>query len=405
MDRRTELEFARLKGARDRRADETRAIDIEIGKLAAITLDTDKYASKSGIGRLLGVSHTTVSNLMAIADQAELPSPPALGLPIFPNRLASEYVVERGARILRSISAFDEGDALFQSNLDPRLFADPERGSLQLPAMLWQLDSGEWVGVDEATVGYGGAGCDMSRNALVEAGVDKQIADEIVSWRFCDAVNIDDPATWQKNTIWPVHSRGIPSVVGTMIVVDFGEGLQRIRSWNEFPQPWRPEIDQSGFYPSVTPQTSLEAWISFLDGDDLPTWAQGPRVARVFITSDEAENQGFVRRAESYGISYGQKSIPTLVIEQGDVQLWGHFYPDEDRSQLLPSAAYESLAIAGVYPTELAERDQRNARPWSRFLHAIAGADRNLPPAIDVSHTGTDHLRHTPATEVHLSTD
>lgn len=111
---------------------------------------------------------------------------------------------------------------------------------MQLPAMLWLLNSGEWVGVEEATVGYGGSGCDMSRNALVTAGVDKKVADEIVRWRFCDAVDIDDPATWQKSTIWPIHSRGIPSVIGATIVVNFGEGLQRIRSWNDFSPPWRP---------------------------------------------------------------------------------------------------------------------------------------------------------------------
>lgn len=405
MNRRTELEFARLKGARDRRVDEIRAIDVEIGQLATTTLDTDEYASKSAIGRLLGVSHTHVSNLMTMAAQAESPTPPEFGLPIFRNQDAAEYVIERGAKIVRSISAFDEGDVLFQSNLDPRLFADLDRGTLRLPAMLWRLDSGEWVGVDEATVGYGGSGCDMSRNALTTAGVDKAIADEIVGWRFCDAVDIDDPDTWQTNTIWPVHSRGIPSVVGSTIVVDFGEGLQRIRSWNDFSPSWRPEIDETGFYPSVTPQTSLEAWITFLDGDDLPSWAQGVRVARVFLTSDEAENQGFVRHAESYGISRGMKSVPTLVIEQGDVQLWGHFYPADDRSQILPPQAYESLAIAGVYPTELAERDERNARPWSRFLHGLFGPDRNLPSTIDVSLTGTDHLQHTPADEVQPRTD
>lgn len=405
MNRRTELEFARLKGARDRREDEIRAIDVEIGQLATTTLDTDEYASKSGIGRLLGISHTHVSNLMAMAAQAESPAPPEFGLPIFRNRDAAEYVTERGAKIVRSISAFDAGDTLFQSNLDPRLFADHERGNLWLPAMLWRLDSGEWVGVDEATVGYGGAGCNMSRNALVAAGVDKELADEIVSWRFCDAVDITDRSTWQTSTVWPIHSRGIPSVVGDTIVVDFGEGLQRIRSWNDFSPSWRPEVDETGFYPSVTPQTSLEAWISFLDGDDLPSWAQGVRVARVFLTSDEAENQGFVRHAESYGISRGMKSVPTLVIEQGDVQLWGHFYPAEARSQLLPSAAYESLAIAGVYPTDLAERDERNAHPWSRFLHTLFGPNRSLPQSIDVSHSGRDHLQHTPADEAQPRTD
>lgn len=401
MNRRTELEFARLKGARDRRVDEIRAIDIEIGQLATTTLETEEYASKSGIGRLLGVSHTHVSALMAKAAHAEPPEPPELGLPIFRNKLAAEYVIERGAKIVRSISAFDEGDALFQSQLDPRLFADSDRGTLRLPAMLWLLNSGEWVGVEEATVGYGGSGCDMSRNALVTAGVDKKIADEVVRWRFCDAVDIDNPVTWQTSTVWPIHSRGIPRVVGTTIVVNFGEGLRRLRTWNDqIVLRGRPEIDETGFYPSVTPQTSLEAWISFLDGGNLPTWAQGVRVARVFLTNDEAENQGFVCHAEKFGVNRGMKSVPTLVIEQGDVQLWGHFYPAHDRSQILPPQAYESLGIAGVYPTELAERDQHNARPWSRFLQSLFSPGRSLPQFIDVSLTGTDHLRHIPATAV-----
>ncbi len=102
------------------------------------------------------------------------------------NTTAGDYVTSIGARIVRSISGFDAGDVLVQSGLDPRLFAGPDDQIPSIPYMLWLLDSGDWVGVSQATVGYNGTGCEFAENALTRAGVPERAAREIVRWRFCD---------------------------------------------------------------------------------------------------------------------------------------------------------------------------------------------------------------------------
>ena len=52
--------------------------------------------------------------------------------------------------------------------------------------MMWQLDDDKWVGVESVNVGYGGTGGGYARNALVSAGIDKDLADEISWWRYSD---------------------------------------------------------------------------------------------------------------------------------------------------------------------------------------------------------------------------
>lgn len=73
---------------------------------------------------------------------------------VIDSAAAGKCVREREARIARSISAFEPADGLWASGLDPRVFE--ANGSLDVPCVLWHLDTGEWVGVSRAAVGYGG---------------------------------------------------------------------------------------------------------------------------------------------------------------------------------------------------------------------------------------------------------
>lgn len=403
MRRQVEAELARLKAIRDRHASSVREIDLEIGRVATEAISDDEYTSKSSIGRVLGVSHTQVNNLMISYSQVDPKHEPQTGIPIFENSLASKYVVERGTRIKRSISAFDPSDALFRSGLDPRLFNDD--GQVRSPAMLWQLATGEWIGVDQVSVGYGGTGCGYARNALVDAGVRKDLADRIVSWRFCDAVDVDIPESWQESRIWPVEARGVSRILDDRIILDIGERLDQIRDFRNYTPPQQDPIDESGFYPSISQMGLLEAWITFLDQPQLPDWAQGPRVARVFLTDEEAETQGFVLRANDWGISRGRVSIPVVVLEQGHLQIWGHFYRPHNRTELLPVEAHEMLSDAGVYSAELEQLAKTSDNPISRFFTDLFGTSKTLPPSVDVSATGSDHLSYTPGLDAEQQTE
>ncbi|MBD8535690.1 hypothetical protein [Plantibacter sp. CFBP 13570] len=387
-----------IRAERERAVRELRRLDLAMGRLAADTMRSDEYATKSSLGRLLGYSHTHIANLIQAAE-AEPVAEPLERVPVIDNAAAGDYVTSLGSRIVRSISAFESSDVLVQSGLDPRLFADDE--DIRVPYMLWQLDSGDWVGVGTATVGYGGTGCDLSRDALTRAGVSPQVADEIVRWRFCDAIDIDDRQTWLTSTRWPVHSRGIPRALDDRMIVPFGDGLRSIRTFRDYPQPSRPEIDETGFYPSVTQETNLEAWLRFLDDTDaLPEWAQGTRVARVFRNDDAAASDGFAARPlrSNWG-SYGS-AHPCVVIEQGMVQLWGFYHRPLDHTQYLPDEAYEVLDMANAYPATLIERDARQARPWARFLSAFVPQSDGLPDRVDISPNGTSALAYLPTAPI-----
>jgi hypothetical protein len=383
---------------------EMRRLDVELGRRAEAALAANQYTTKSSLGRLLGFSHTHVGNLIDAARTAP-PREHAERVPVMDNTIAGDYVTSIGARIVRSVSGFDAGDVLVQSGLDPRLFASADDDNVRVPYMLWQLDSGDWLGVGTATVGYGGTGCGYSRDALTRAGVSEVVANEIVRWRFCDAVDIDDEETWIKTSEWPVHSRSTPSVVDDTMIVLFGDGLRSIRSYHDNIHSDRERRNDAGesSYPSVTEEAHLEAWLRFLDdAENLPEWAQGPRTARVFRNENSAAEDGFTATSAAWG-RWGQTAHPCVVIEQGHVQLWGFYYRPSDTTQYLPAEAYAVLGLANVYPTSLAERDERETRPWSRFIANFVPQKDGLPDRIDISATGSQHLVHHPTVPVTYS--
>lgn len=402
MDRQVERELALLRANRERAAGEMKRLDVEIGRVADVALAKHEYLSKSSIARLLGVSHTHVSNLIEASRSASEPAG-SPRIPLMENTVAGEYVTSVGARVIRSISAFHEGDVLVQSGLDPRLFTEDGRDSLDIPEMLWQLDNGEWIGVGMVSVGYAGTGPRLAQEALERAGVDASAAREIPRWRFCDALDVDDPTSWVCQTRWPVHARSTPRVSEDKIIVLFGDALDSLRAYHGMGslEVAQPAVDESGFYPSAMEQSPLQAWLSFLDDiEHLPQWAQGSRVARVFRNDDTAAEAGFTATSASGIWSSSSSRAPCIVIEQGDVQLWGFYYRPRDATKYLPDEAYDILAIAGVYPESLVERDARAARPWSRFIANFIRVEDGLPDAIDISATGADRLQHLPTTPI-----
>jgi hypothetical protein len=276
------------------------------------------------------------------------------------------------------------------------LFTDDDyHGRIGIPAMLWQLDNGDWLGVSQATVGYGGSGCESSRSALLRAGVDETIAGEIIRWRFCDAVDLNDPSSWDTRNVWPVHPRSGPTLVEDRIVINVMDDT--FIGHDEYATA-RVGLDEhgqdsSGFYPSRSSCTPFQAWLDFLNEPADAKWAQGPRVARVFLDESTALAQGFAVLDTS---NLARSTfVPTIVIEQGYVQIWWHSFGQRQQHAWLTQEAYEALGQAGVYPAELAERDAQNARPLRRFRNSLI---RSAPtqPYIDVSATGTGHLAFTP---------
>lgn len=397
MNTQAQRELALLRGERERLARDLDRIDIEMGRRADEILHTQEFVSKSAIARLLGFSHTHVGTLIERA--RAVPEPVAsTRIPVMKNTIAGEYVSSTGARIVRSVSAFSPSDALAQSGLDPRLFATDGRQSIHVPNMLWKLDTGEWIGVEQVNVGYGGTGPGLAHDALTRAGVDDATASAIVRWRFCDAADIDDPDSWTTRRVWPVHARSVPLILDDRMIVLFGDRLTMPRYGGDGPKQRDQDIDETGILPSEHQESPLQGWLRFLDEvDDLPTWAQGTRVARVFRNDEAAAADGFTITSGLWSTLRGQTIHPSVVIEQGNVQLWGTFYRPHDTTQYLPEEAYEVLAMASVYPAELAARDERAARPWGRFVSTFFNIRDGLPDIIDISTDAKTELSYVPS--------
>lgn len=400
----SEAEIARLKASRDRLATKIAELDREIGQKASAAIAADSSVTKSSLGRALGMSHTHVGNLISAASGTTAAGTPEVsGIPVLENYLAAEVVREAGSTIERCITGYSEGDVLFQSGLDPRLLADGTEGErVRPPAMLWQLDTGQWLGVSDVTVGYVGTGPGYAARTLVEAGVDQDVARRLVRWRFCDARGLTgtEADDWTTSMRSPFHARHLPRLIDDRIIVDFGEALYRRRRWMSSLPPLDAngdEIDPAdGDSSGPRRLGNFGAWLQFLDSPEAPDWATGKRVARVFLSRDAAAEQGFVH--ELWDAMQRLESIPTVVIEQGKVQLWGHFYSPLARTDLLAPEAYVALAEARVFPQGLADRDRGSSKPLSRLITRLFGTD-NLPQSIDVSDDGASTLTFQPQLE------
>lgn len=357
-----QAELIQAAAVKRRLQQDVRKQDRRIGDLLADELAENKYATKSNLGRMLGVSHTAVGNMLSIAAAAGESAQPER-IQSLENQTAGRWVKDQGLRVVRHISAFDASDVLYRSELDPRLFEVD--GHVDVPNVLWQLSDGSWIGVETATVGYGGTGCGFTRDALRAAGVSEGTADELIQWRFCDARDVEaDPTTWDRRRIWPVYSRAMPWLMDDKVIVPFSEDSMEIADPGD-------SVDASGIYASPPSDSHFHEWIRFLNGEHLPDWARGERVARVFLRDEESARQGFVS-PQTGSAAWS----PLLVIEQGDVQLWGNFdfVPGDRRgNRYLGAEAYEALRIANVYPRELAAIESEPKKLWLRLLEPWVG--------------------------------
>lgn len=356
---------------------ELAAIDRKIGDRINHEKETDEYFSVADIARRLGDSPAAVESAiwghgyrgMEPDEEARLLE---MYIVVLDGPAAARFVTTQQARVVRSISGFDESDAALRSNLYPAVFTVEDR--LDPPNMLWQLDSGEWVGVSHTQVGYGGEGPRLASAALIAAGVAEDLAEEISRHRFCDAVDITNPQTWETSRMWPVEGRSWPLLVNGRLVVAWGPGMPG-RGYSDLPRMNQRDPDPSGFYPSSHATPGWEQWIDFLDQEDLPDWAEQPigprRSAWLFYDETQAEEHGF--QLEGRELGRGHFASPTVVLTQGVVQLWAFHPRPAEAGRLIHEDTIKFLKRAGL-PTEHIEREERRRTTWwSRLWRSVAG--------------------------------
>ena len=154
----------------------------------------------------------------------------------------------------------------------------------------------------------------------------------------------------------------------------------------------RTRVDETGFYASPLDEDPVLAWLDLLDSPQRPTWAEGSRRARVFLSADTAAAQGFITHGWTWASQPAPFACPQVVIEQGDLQLWLH-YPDPDGDALLPDGIYQALERAGANTRPFVEEEVRRGTLTARALRALRGRDRTLPAFVDLT---DEALSHTP---------
>lgn len=388
-----QADFAQLLAKKRRNEEAARSIDLELGRVAVKLLE-DPGTTLTTLAAKAGVSHTTIKNWTKFAGQ--IPEPTAQErLAVYRSWEAADYVRQLdGVQILRVVGGFSEVDVLNASELDPRFFDAGQY--LHVPHMVWQLDNGEWVGLGDVNVGYGGAGCDTARRALVQAGLAQDVADELVAWRFVDARDLTRPDSWAKQRQWPATPRPLPRIVEGHIIYR-RPALSWTYLWGDRMRGHRPAVDPTGLLPSAPPVSGLEAWIDFLD-NPLP-WAEGERVARVFLDSDTAAAQGFVTVDDFLAHSTRPRS-PHLVIEQGPVQLWceldGLTDEEKRKGRLFDPEVWEILELAGLVSEDMRDIEERETSLVRRLIRTFRGS-AGLPDFWDISRDGQQHLQFIPS--------
>lgn len=307
--------------------------------------------------------------------------------------------VRTSGPIIEILASFAELDIVYLSGLPFSRFVLGDY--LNAPHVLVRCEGDDdWVALDNATVGYGGTGPSNTSRALKGAGVADDVAETIAFANRVSRVTFDESgnATWiSDGTEWPLVNLPKP------IAMDSGRRFKFkfARSLTDDAPSIRLDLrrgvvsEQSdstygGFYPT-DPNDGLglaERLFKYLD--DPPAWLEGPRRATLFTTPRAAREAGFAddyvprRRGapeqSSLHLGFGVRHVYQLVIEQGPVQIWESDFAPDDPTQWVPREFHSMLRLAGLFPSDIVERDESSA-----LRKLMTGHRRGRPSEISLN--------------------
>ncbi|WP_152626623.1 hypothetical protein [Streptacidiphilus carbonis] len=340
----------------------------DVDQYAHAATDGRPLTSRREIARRLGVTHPSVRAMVDRAAAAPAPAPGRPGpIPVMSAWRAQQYV-EAGALgdLAGARVAISPLDILLESGLHPAAFADGTQ--INPPTMLLHGSTGETIGVDNCNAGYGGTGPSASRELLMKLGWTKADAAAVHAYRY---VELGIGRGVVRAEAESIHH------CGTM---EYTHGVLTARLR---PGPWRNYgPDGRQLREDIM---GLRAWITeVLDQPDRYPWAAGERVARVYLSRDTAA----ARREPLGSFTPGQLQSPySVVIEQGELQIWCAAYYATDWTELLSQEQTEVLSIAGLIPADM---------PTPGLLDRFLPRRRERPAYIEVSATGAATLQHEP---------
>lgn len=315
--------------------DEADVLGRRVGSLMNLAR-THYGQSRSASARAWGVAPATLQDLGAAASRAGvIAEPPAGDVAYVGVAEAVRRIIESDARVDRVVAG--SMSSLYVTGADPLALA--RNGQVRRSELLLHLDDGSWIAVssNEVTVGYRGAGPRNARQFLVRLGFSEELADRIAyDSTFIDVL----PATGEERS--PGEDELVtgpdPEVLShhQLLVDRLG------------PAPWH------HFDEDEDPLRDLDRWLRVFNHPGRPSWLDGPRRARVYLHEEAAHLDGYIPGSP---FTMADGTVPTIVIEQGRMQLWLAPFPPADPSHHLSTEAYEALDLAGLYPRELSELD------------------------------------------------
>ncbi len=306
----------------------------------------DRGVSQREVADTLNVSSVTVHRYM---DPGAARMDPEASVPVIDLGALGE-VLEAFGPVERLLVAFHEEDVVVRTGLSPGLFA--VGGRVYLPHALLTNARREWLGVQDCLCGYGGTGAHNTLSLLAALDLDpERLQRTIFRNRFIDLdVTSSEVRSVASDPISRIDLRGALVVDGVVIA---GLGRRNRGSYLDPPpaeRDTRRQHDGEG--------NTLSDWRrEILDREPVVRWAEGPRSARCYLSYEA------VRRAGLDHVDQWDSWWPTVVVEQGDLQLWCPAGLATHWSELLSPDAVgilEQLALAPP-PLGLAERLRRLA--------------------------------------------
>lgn len=352
----------------------------------------------SEISRRVNIPRPTLNEFIAAATSspghAGPSAPPTAPLPVLSG---AELVqaVQRGGPITEIVASFDDSDTMFLSREPFARFVNPKWGhGMRIPNLMVRLEETGWIGVDNATVGYGGTGPGNARRALSSVGIDDDLAADIAFHNRVSHVVFDgagNPEFRERGLQWPRIGLTTPEA--------FGDSLDRFRvkllltdSRDSRGDTSEPELSPAsdddfndGFHPSPPDDLTVwQRWLSYLDNP--PAWLAPPTKRRgtLFTSLQAAGDAGFSdeSRAERETALRGpvfiidtEDSTYPLIIEQGPVQLWISAYTSTDPTVWVPPEFHDVLRDAGLLPEDAIAADEAST------LRKLVSRHRNRRPS------------------------
>jgi hypothetical protein len=363
-DRTLPLARARLTGAHA----QVLALEHELAAARArLALAADELVqlgeSRRTVARQLGTSHAQVGVLVDEAQRTRASVPGQLVPVIYPWQVA-DYRDTFGdpAEVFVASSTLD---LLVGSRLHPASFLEETYAAI--PHLLLRSRTGGVMGVEDCHCGYGGTGPHNSHGVLRELGVEDADAKLVFDHAYVHLDRVTGRHQLARDPYISLEQMEFHAGAPTGIVtrgwfLESPRGAPQVPAWKRQSAEWVHHV---------------------LDAEPRLPWADGERVARCYLTSEAVEEAGLRR----HGLRWERF---TVIIEQGDAQLWVSAYQPTSFSELLSEEQYELLAIADLYPEKLAARERRS------WLQRLLAQYRTRPPYIDISRSGTARLQREP---------